>query len=457
MGERAAHPPGEDNPSAGEQLRAEVDGLREEVARLRLRAEGRRPGGVGPAPGGTEDRADGAPVVRPSQGSPPGLGRGVSRRGLLIAGGAAVTVGGGAAVALLARGDGEDPKGVAPARSRAPAPAASRPPASIPARPRLRRLGTLKGHADGAHGLWFSPDGRTLVSSEADVGNLRLWDVASRKPLGAPLTSPYVNFLSAAVTPDGRTLITGGGDRTEFWSVPSRRPSGAPLTLSYDDAVFNVVALSPDGRTLATGGMGESDDIYGPGNGEVRLWDMASRRQVGQALTGHEGDLTGLVFSPDGKTLAVSSEVYEGTVRLWDVASRKPLGRPLRHEGGVTGMVFSPDGRTLASASGGVSNSGGVPGAVRFWDAATGAARGKPLRHDNWGINVLAYSGDGRTVTTIGAYETPRMRFWDAATHRERAEPLDPVWPDSATAFAPDGVTLAAENADGSISLWRIE
>lgn len=38
---------------------------------------------------------------------------------------------------------------------------------------------------------------------------------------------------------------------------------------------------------------------------------------------------------------------------LWDVASRKPLGEPFKgHQRGVRSVAFSRDGKTLASASG---------------------------------------------------------------------------------------------------------
>ena len=99
-------------------------------------------------------------------------------------------------------------------------------------------------------------------------------------------------------------------------------------TLTGDTDAVNSVAFSPDGKTLASG----SDD------GTVRLWDVATRQQIGKPFTGSHGDLTGPVisvaFSPDGKTLATGSS--DGTVRLWDVATRRQIGNPL---GPVPGRV----------------------------------------------------------------------------------------------------------------------
>jgi WD40 repeat protein len=66
------------------------------------------------------------------------------------------------------------------------------------------------------------------------------------------------------------------------------------------------VVFSPDGSLLVTAG----DD-----DGEVRLWDPATGRPVGEPLTGHTSGVHAVAFSPDGHLLATASS--NGAVRLW--------------------------------------------------------------------------------------------------------------------------------------------
>jgi WD40 repeat protein len=88
-----------------------------------------------------------------------------------------------------------------------------------------------------------------------------------------------------------------------LWDVATGKPHGQPLTGAETDFQF-----SPDSKLLATGG----------GHATVRLWDVATGKPHGQPLTGAGGSLQ---FSPDGKLLAFPG--VDGTAELWDLTRQR--------------------------------------------------------------------------------------------------------------------------------------
>ncbi|MEK7424719.1 MAG: hypothetical protein AAB131_12885, partial [Actinomycetota bacterium] len=67
----------------------------------------------------------------------------------------------------------------------------------------LQQRGILVGAA-------FSPDTRLVITGGADRA-ARVWDVATRKELGAPLRHPD-RVRAVAVADDGHTVVTGCDD-----------------------------------------------------------------------------------------------------------------------------------------------------------------------------------------------------------------------------------------------------
>src|SRR5205823_4753480 len=115
--------------------------------------------------------------------------------------------------------------------------------------------------------------------------------------------------------------------------------------------------------------------------GEVKLWDVATGKER-VALSGHPNRMLSLAFSPDGKTLASSSE----TVKLWDVETGKEKmelrgsARPWQMP--AWSLAFSPDGKTLATGMGG-GPMDITPSSVILWELATGKKRATLPGHGN--------------------------------------------------------------------------
>jgi WD40 repeat protein len=99
------------------------------------------------------------------------------------------------------------------------------------------------------------------------------------------------------------------------------------------------VVFSPDGRYLAVGTWGGSS---------VQLIDT-SRWQVIRTFEGHTDSVNSVAFSPDGWLLASGSD--DNTIKLWDVATGSEVLTLAGHTDDVTSVAFSPDGRLLASGS----------------------------------------------------------------------------------------------------------
>ncbi|OLF18057.1 nSTAND1 domain-containing NTPase [Actinophytocola xanthii] len=296
--------------------------------------------------------------------------------------------------------------------------------------------------------LAYTADGATLASGASD-GVARLWAVP-----GPVITESSDTIFNALFGPDGRTLVTGSGvddGHVRFWNITDiHRPRrlGPPVRNPADgNQAVGSAAITPNGRTLATGGM----------DGRIQLWDMTAPERavpLGAPLAGPTARSQFVMFSPDGRLLAASGN--EHTIWLWDVSDPAHPTRPVRVTGPrnyVYSVAFSPDGRTLAAGS--------ADKTVRFWDVTHPAeprSVGRVITGPANYVFSIAYSPDGETLAASTADQT--IWLWDVGNLSEPAH-LGTLTAATggvnSVVFSPDGRTLAGSGNDRMARLWATD
>jgi len=204
------------------------------------------------------------------------------------------------------------------------------------------------------------PGTEKIYAGGAD-GKIYLIDFKEAKlaPVSWNAHASYVSGVALA----GKTLISCGWDRKLiWWDVEKREPF---RTLDAHKSWIRKLVLSPDQSLVAS----ISDDMT------CKLWEVGSGKIVCE-LKGFEprlpqfdysNQLYTCAFSPDGKFLAASDQLCQ--VIVWEVAGGKEVARIDAKQfykldltdnnfprGGLRGLVFTPDGQSLAL--GGVLHTG---------------------------------------------------------------------------------------------------
>jgi WD40 repeat protein/serine/threonine protein kinase/tetratricopeptide (TPR) repeat protein len=305
-----------------------------------------------------------------------------------------------------------------------------------PPLPHPQRVAALSFGRDGKS--LFTATGASFHSWEGRLGSWegQLWDAVAEKPVGPPLAVPPGSRLPVALSPDGRTLLTGGeGGAGRLWDAATGKPAGKPLSPPW---YVEVVAFSRDGKTVLTGG-GPFD------SGEVRLWDAATGEPRGRPIS-PQGMVWAAALSPDGTRVLTGSGglMLPGKAQLWDAATGKPAGQPWWHQDCISAAAFSPDGTMVLTGS--------VDSTARLWDAAHDRAIGPPLEHRGV-VTAVAFSPDGTVAATASRDTT--VRLWDARTGQPLGAPLRHPAAVTAVAFSPDGTVLVTGCDDRLIHFWQ--
>lgn len=273
--------------------------------------------------------------------------------------------------------------------------------------------------------LAVTHDGRTLAAGYRD-GSCRLFDLR-QQTAGRKLAVGAAAVQSLAFAAAGDLIAVGAWDGT---ATVVRVADGKTVATAVHDGPVSAVAFTPDGKRLVTGSL----------DWGVRVIDLPSG-SISRVSHSHSDFVTYVGVTPDG--LSVASASYDQTVRIAPLLLENRRLDLVGHQGAIRGAGFLRDGRRLATAS--------EDGAVVLWDANTGRELG---RFATGGLTAFAVSPVADLIAT--GHATGEIRLWRPfARGEDRVITAhgDQVW---SLGFSPDGSRLVSTSRDGSLRVWSM-
>ncbi|KAM3094821.1 NB-ARC domain-containing protein [Phormidesmis sp. 146-35] len=290
-----------------------------------------------------------------------------------------------------------------------------------------QKLITCHGHQHWVCSIAFSPDGKTLVSGSGDK-TVKLWDVATGH-CWQTLEGHTDWVISVAFSPTRSLVASSSSDRTiRLWNIHT---GDCVQILEGHEHWICGIAFSPTG-----------DLVSGSDDRTLKLWNIQTG-ECDRTLIGHQSVIRGVTVNANGSLIASGSE--DQTIKLWDVKTGECLKTLVGHTSEVRSLAFHADGKTLVSSS--------FDRTLKLWDISTGKCL-KTLQGHTEAVRSVAFSPNASLLASGSADQS--IRLWNHQT----GECLKTLQGYTnfvlSVAFSPDGGAIASTSANHTVKLWGV-
>ena len=188
----------------------------------------------------------------------------------------------------------------------------------------------------------------------------------------------------------------------------------------------------------------QEDQVFsGCSGGSIVVWDITQQTAV-CTLSSHRGGCLALAALPRAQRALFASGSADCTVKLWDLRKRYCANTFRGHEGRVTAVGFSADGRYLASGS--------EDGNVKVWDCAA-SKKLSDLRSPSKSVTCLRFSPTHLTLAV--GHQDGSLHCWKLDPQSSLS--VSESTPVQQVCFHPQSSTLVIAGIHAAVHLWEPE
>lgn len=286
-------------------------------------------------------------------------------------------------------------------------------------------LHTLVGHEGSVNCVAVSPNGKTLLSGGSD-GTIRVWDLETGK-LKHSQDAKSGSITSLSISPDGKTLVnTSSHHKIKIWDIRREKITFQQILKTQQGVIVSFIALSSDKKTLFCGTPENSIQLFNIDTGSYK--NMGGTQPV-----------TAYAISSDRQIIVSGKK----NISIWDVNKQK-LKYTLQSPSEVKLLAITPDKATLVGTC--------ANNTINIWNIATGE-----IKYTNeCFLDCLIISPNGKNfITGYYSYVTAvdidtGKKGFTVARHLEHLH-LERV---NCLASSPNGGFIIVGSVDGTITIW---
>jgi len=282
----------------------------------------------------------------------------------------------------------------------------------------------------------------------------------------------YINVLSWS---SKNKLAIGLGPCIYIWDAES----GSIQTLyetDNDDDIITAVEFMHDGNYVAVG----------TSNKDVQIWDVNQQKQVRSMLghsarvgslawnkhilssgsrdstifnhdvrvanhhihtyRGHEQEICGLTWSPDGTQLASGGN--DNMCNIWNTTDSKAI-HTFHHQAAVKALAWHPTQKSVLATGAGTADRH-----IRFFNTNAGKLMSSVLTDSQ--VCSIQWNHDGRELLSAHGFSKNQLSVWNYPTMTKIADLTGHTERILHTAKSPDGTMVCSAAADESLRFWKV-